>query len=122
MSTYTERTKENKSQPLANGVSQKKSRGETTFQLVDNRSETAAQKKLQEIANNYTSQQNLIIQKKEPIQLKGDKHYWVKPANGAWTYVGSFKNHAEANKWWKANKADYPEGEHSQGNAKKKFK
>ncbi|QWT40690.1 hypothetical protein [Dickeya dadantii] len=56
------------------------------------------------------------------VQLKGDRYYWVKPADGNWTYVGAFKNHATANQWWAANKSAYPGGRFSQGNSSSKFK
>ncbi|AZZ98473.1 hypothetical protein [Pseudoalteromonas sp. R3] len=55
-------------------------------------------------------------------QLKGDRYYWVKPADGSWEYVGAFKNHAEANTWWASNKSSYPDGQFSQGSTKTKFK
>lgn len=55
-------------------------------------------------------------------QLAGDRYYWVKPENGTWTYVGAFKSHAEANRWWAASKSAYPNGSFSQGNSKTKFK
>lgn len=98
--------------------------GGRAFQFVESQSGAIAQRKSQKIANNYTSQQRSIVQKKgnEPIQLKGDKYYWVKPNGGTWTYVGAFKNHTQANKWWAANKSNYPGGGFSQGNSKTKFK
>lgn len=52
MHTHADKTQENKSQSVANAVSQKKSVGESTFQFVDNRPEAIAQRKLQEMANN----------------------------------------------------------------------
>ena len=55
-------------------------------------------------------------------QLKGDRHYWVRPDGGSWTYVGAFKSHQTANDWWASNKASYPGGSFSQGNSKTKFK
>jgi len=51
MNTHADKTKENKSQSVANAFSQKSS-GESTFQFVDNRPEAVAQRKLQEMANN----------------------------------------------------------------------
>jgi hypothetical protein len=51
MNTHTDKTQENKSQSVANTVSQKQS-GESTFQFEDNRPEAIAQRKLQEMANN----------------------------------------------------------------------
>ena len=52
MNTHADKTQENKSQSVANAVSQKKSSGESTFQFVDNRPETVAQRKLQEVVSN----------------------------------------------------------------------
>lgn len=51
MSTYANKTQENRSKSLVNTSSQKSS-SESTFQFVDNRPETIAQRKLQEMANN----------------------------------------------------------------------
>jgi len=81
MNTHADKTQENKSQSVANAVSQKQSSAESTFQFVDNRPEAIAQRKLQEMANNspqakqadqlqamvdnYTAQQKDNIQKKE---------------------------------------------------------
>jgi hypothetical protein len=52
MNTHADKSRENKSQTVSHGESQKRSSGESTFQFVDNRPETVAQRKLQEIANN----------------------------------------------------------------------
>ncbi len=52
MYEQVEKPKENKSKTVANSVSQKQSRGGSTFQVVDNRPEAVAQRKLQEIAQN----------------------------------------------------------------------
>ena len=52
MNTHSDKTQENKSQSLANAVSQKQSGAESTFQFVDNRPEAVAQRKLQEMADN----------------------------------------------------------------------
>jgi hypothetical protein len=52
MNTHADKTQEKKSQSVANTVSQKQRRGESTFQFVDNRPEAVAQRKLQEMANN----------------------------------------------------------------------
>ncbi|MEH8015662.1 DUF4157 domain-containing protein [Rheinheimera muenzenbergensis] len=49
--THADKTQKNKSQSVANGINQMQSVGESTFQFVDNRTETIAQKKLQEMAN-----------------------------------------------------------------------
>jgi hypothetical protein len=81
MNTYADKTPENKSKSVTNTVSQKQSSGKSIFQFVDNRPESIAQRKLQEMANNspqvkqaaqlqsmlnnYSAQQQPIIQKKE---------------------------------------------------------
>jgi hypothetical protein len=52
MNTHADKTQKNKSQSVANAVSQKQSGGESTFQFEDNRHEAVAQQKLQEMANN----------------------------------------------------------------------
>lgn len=52
MSTYADKTQEDKSQAVSAETSQLQSGGESTFQFVDNRPEAIAQRKLQEMANN----------------------------------------------------------------------
>ncbi len=52
MNAHADKTQKNKSQSVANKVSQKQSGGESTFEFVDNRAEAIAQRKRQEIANN----------------------------------------------------------------------
>ncbi|MEP3388292.1 MAG: hypothetical protein ABJO02_08910 [Reichenbachiella sp.] len=52
MNTHAEKTQENKTQSVANTVSQKKNDNKSTFQFVDNRPEAITQRKLQEMANN----------------------------------------------------------------------
>lgn len=52
MNTHADKTQENKSQSVANTVSQKQGNGDSTFQFVDNHPEAVAQRKLQEMANN----------------------------------------------------------------------
>lgn len=64
MNTHADKTQENKNQSVANATSQKQSSGESTFQFFDNRPETIAQRKLQEMANNSTQVSQLkTIQK-----------------------------------------------------------
>lgn len=81
MKTQADKTQENESLSVANGVSQKQSSSESTFQFVDKRPEAVAQRKLQEMVNNspkteqaaqlqamadnFSVQQQLSIQKKE---------------------------------------------------------
>lgn len=50
MNTHAE--KDNKSQTVANEVSQRQNSGESTFQFTDNRTETIVQRKLSKMANN----------------------------------------------------------------------
>jgi hypothetical protein len=52
MNTHADKTQKNKSYSVANAFTQKQSGGKSTFQFVDNRPETIAQRKLQEMANN----------------------------------------------------------------------
>ena len=80
MNTHADKTQENKSQSVANAVSQKKNSSKSTFQFVDNRPEATAQRTLQEIANNspQTKQaaqlqsmaDNHSTQQQQPIQKK----------------------------------------------------
>lgn len=92
MNTHADKTQENKSQSVANGISQKQSSDKSTFQFVDNRPEAIAQRKLQEMANNSpqakqatqlqemasnSSQQKEInlFQNSEVAQLRSHYHY-----------------------------------------------
>ena len=52
MSIHADKTSENKSHSIANGPTQKKGEGRSTFQLAGNQPEAIAQRKLQEMANN----------------------------------------------------------------------
>lgn len=75
MNTHADKTQKNKSQEVASAVSQKQSSSESTFQLVDNRPEAAAQRRLQEMANNCHQVKQLKVfqemaNRKEPIQGK----------------------------------------------------
>jgi hypothetical protein len=51
MNTHADKTQDNKSQSVANQVSQKPIDSTSTFQFVDNRPEAIAQRKLQKMAN-----------------------------------------------------------------------
>ncbi|MBE9062403.1 DUF4157 domain-containing protein [cf. Phormidesmis sp. LEGE 11477] len=64
MYTQVEKSKENKNKTVANAVAQKHSGGASTFHFVDNRPEAVLQRKLQEMANSFSAQQQ-PIQKKE---------------------------------------------------------
>ncbi len=52
MSTHADKTQKNKTQSGSSADSQMTSSSKSTFQFVDNRPESVAQRKLQEIANN----------------------------------------------------------------------
>lgn len=52
MNTHADQTQENKTQSVASAITQKQGSNEFTFQFVDNRTEAAAQRKLQEKTNN----------------------------------------------------------------------
>jgi len=65
MNTYVNQVNENKSQSVANTVSQKQNKGESTFQFVNNRPEAIQAAKLQKMANNHSDQQQQYVQKKE---------------------------------------------------------
>ena len=62
MNTHADKTQDNKSQSVANEVTQKQTSGESTFQFMDNRPEAIVQRKQQEMANNSP-------QTKKAIQL-----------------------------------------------------
>ena len=59
MYTHEDKMQENKSQAVANSLSQLQSNGESTFQYVNNRPEAIAQRKLQESINNSPRVQQL---------------------------------------------------------------
>lgn len=72
MNSYTEKTKENTGQSVANTFSQKKSGGESTFQFEDNRPEGIAQRKLQEMASNKRQVMKFGLGPKNVIQARFD--------------------------------------------------
>ncbi|WP_105170020.1 hypothetical protein [Pseudoalteromonas sp. T1lg23B] len=80
-----------------------------------NTKQRAVRRNSKPLADNRTAQQ-------QTLQLGGDRYYWVRPDGGSWQYVGAFKNHAEANKWWASNKSSYPGGQFGQGSSKKKYR
>jgi hypothetical protein len=59
MNTYADKTQENKSQSVANELSQKQS-SKATFQFVDNRPEAVAQRKLQELVKIDSQKSNVL--------------------------------------------------------------
>ncbi|MBA6293763.1 hypothetical protein H4J58_03920 [Colwellia sp. MB3u-70] len=52
MNNHADKTQKNKSQSVANAISQNQSNGKSTFQFLDNRPDAVAQRKLQEVTNN----------------------------------------------------------------------
>ena len=87
MNTHADKTQENKSQSVANTVTQKQGGGESTFQFVDNRPKAVAQRKLQERANNspqvkQTAQLQAMannyaaLQRKSVIQRMPDRSHF----------------------------------------------
>lgn len=60
MNTHADKAQENKGRSVTNEFSQKHSSGESTFQFVDNRPETIAQRKLQKMANNSAQVKQLM--------------------------------------------------------------
>jgi hypothetical protein len=108
MNTHADKTQENKSQSVSNETSKKKSGGSSTFQFVDNRPETVAQLKLQEMANNspqtkqatqlqamangYSAQQQQTIQKKgKVLQLNGEENEDQHESWGEWLWRHRWK-------------------------------
>lgn len=63
MNTYADKSQENESRSTTNRSSQKQSSSESPFQFADNRPEALAQRKLQALANNHH-------QTKEAVQLQ----------------------------------------------------
>lgn len=85
MNTHADKTQENKSQSVANELSQKQNGSESTFQFVDNRPEAIAQRKLQEMVNyrsrvsqlsSFQDMANNSPQAKQaaPLRAKADNH------------------------------------------------
>jgi hypothetical protein len=80
MNTHADKTQENKSQSVANEVSQKQSGSESFFQFVDNRPEAIEQRKLQEMANNSPRAKQLkAFQKNEVPNGQETIHRKVSP-------------------------------------------
>lgn len=80
MNAHADKTQENKSQSVSNETSKKQGVGESTFQFVDNRPESVAQRELQEMANNSPQAKQAVqlqsmadnhsAQKQQPVQKK----------------------------------------------------
>jgi len=78
MYEQVDKPKENKSRSVADKISQKHSGSKSTFQFVDNRAEAIAQRKLQKMAHNKSSQL-MTIQRKDLTDKqveKIDKKAW----------------------------------------------
>ena len=83
MNTHANKTQENKSQSVANDITQNQGGSKSTFQFVDNRPEAIAQRKLQELTNNSPQTKRLAqlqamadhhaAQQQWPIQKKENK-------------------------------------------------
>jgi len=71
MYAHTEKTQEDKSQPVATRVSRKLCSSESAFQIVDNRSSAIAQRKLQKMVESCPAQQQQTVQKKVPRRTEG---------------------------------------------------
>lgn len=61
MNTHADKAQKKRSKTVANTVYQKQRNGETTFRFIDNRPETIAQRKLQEVANSDQNVKQLMI-------------------------------------------------------------
>ncbi|WP_440056296.1 hypothetical protein ACSLBF_19500 (plasmid) [Pseudoalteromonas sp. T1lg65] len=122
MYTQVDKSKEHKSRAVANSVAQNKSSDKQGFGFVDNRLSAISQRKVGKIFNSYIhDNQTLQLHSLGSVIQKVDMHYWVvKP--GEKEYIGSFKSHAEANNWWKANKSDYVGFTFGRGSSDTKYK
>ncbi len=69
MNTYVDKTQKNKSQAVSDANSQEQSGRESTFQFVDNRPETIAQRQLQAMAND-----SLQVKQATQLQAIVNKH------------------------------------------------
>lgn len=122
MNTHTDKTLESKIQSVANIITQKQSGFESTFQFVDNRPETVAQRKLQETANNSPQAKqaamanNFSAQQQNPIQMMADTDLTNEVKSGSpatykvgskyvkkWTNHGDQRSQTMQNNWDNAN-------------------
>ena len=69
MNAHADKTQENKSQSSSSAVSQMSSSSESTFQFIDNRPETVAQRKIQEMVNN-----SLQVKQANQLQAIADNY------------------------------------------------
>ncbi len=80
MHANADKTQENKTQSAVNDTHQKQSSGESTFQVVNNRPEAIAQRKLQEMANNSSKVKRIAqlqthASKCQVFQLMGESDF-----------------------------------------------
>jgi hypothetical protein len=99
-------TSKKKSKTAQTTVVQKKANN--GFQIQDNRAKNTT-KTVAQLASSD------VIQKK-------DMHYWVVKRGGNKRYIGSFKSHAAANRWWAANKSSYVGYTFGQGSSATKYR
>jgi len=97
MDTHADKKLENKSRTVANEVAQKKSSSESTFQFVDNRPEAIAQRKMQDIANDY-------VENRESLHTETTQNTYIqlKRKNN----IGSYSNVLQLKKKWTKAKAE----------------
>lgn len=111
-----DKPKESVNRAATNSIAQKKNAGKQSFRIMNNQP-------IQLVLNNGSDNKRSL--QLNPlttvIQKKGDKYYWV-ISPGDKQYVGTFKNHHDANEWWKANKGSYIGYKFAQGSSRKKFK
>ena len=89
MNTHADKAHENKDQAVANGLFKQQSNNESAFQLVDNRTEAIAQRKLQEAIDNSPRVQQLksyqemansasnVIQRRPTLPIQIEDHEFV---------------------------------------------
>ena len=73
MYIYADKNQENKSQSVANAISQNKKSKKSTFQFTDNRPEAMVQRKLQKIADNNTAVSQLMEKGERGLEAKKDQ-------------------------------------------------
>lgn len=88
MNTHVNKIQENKSHSVANAIAQKSNSNKSTFQFVDKRPETIAQRKLQEMVDNSTQVKQLrtyktimtTVSQPQIIQFGGSRPSFSGPA------------------------------------------
>ncbi len=102
MNSHADKTQENKRKSIGNGITQKQSKGESTYLLEDNRSEAIAQRKLHEMANDSTQVKQLSafqkmvnhnsIQHYQTVQKKENRT--TSPENSKNDFSKTIENHS----------------------------